>query len=353
MDSKYLDIVKSLAPFNEMASEDIKEVLANAKVIKFPEGKMVFKRGQEDPYVYWLVSGSMDLLDENFEAKNRKAGEAAAMQPIDNNSPHRFTGVTTEESRIMRLERATVGLFTPSEQATDYSVADVESGEEDVDWMSNLLSSPLFEFIPPANIQTLFSKFEEVTYDAGDTVIKQGEPGDYFYVIESGRARVERTSGGKTQVLATLKAGDNFGQDALISDVPRNATVIMETRGVLQRLAEPDFESLLMSPVLETVTEQEAREMVKQGDPKTYIIDVRNPKELESGKMEGTINVPLLALRKNLPKLKPEAVYITTSHRGRRAELAAYILNENGFTAYALKRDEETADSNASGADEQ
>lgn len=352
MDSKLLNIVKNLAPFNEMANEDIKEVLADARVIKYPEGKMVFKREQDDPYVYWLLSGSMDLLDEKFEARNRKAGEAAAKQPIDNNSPHRFTGVTTEEARILRLERATVGLFAPSDQATDYSVADLEK-EEDVDWMSNLLSSPLFEFIPPANIQSLFSKFEEVEYEAGDTVIKQGEPGDYFYVIESGRAKVERTSGGKTTLLAQLKAGDNFGQDALISDVPRNATVTMETRGILQRLAEPDFESLLMSPVLETITEQEAEEMVEAQDPKTYIIDVRTPKELETGKMEGAINVPLLALRKNLPKLKPEAVYITTSHRGRRAELAAYILNENGFTAYALKREDETAETNESEPNEE
>ncbi|MBD3649128.1 MAG: cyclic nucleotide-binding domain-containing protein [Pseudomonadales bacterium] len=316
------------------------EVLQKAKVIKYPEGKTIFKREQEDPYVYWLLTGSLDLLDEKFEARNRKAGDDATRQPVDNNSPHRYTAVTTEESRVLRIERATVGLFAPGDHGSDFTITEVAE-EEDVDWMSNLLSSPLFEFIPPTNIQTLFSKFEEVKYNEGDAVIKQGEPGDYFYVIQSGQAKVERTSGGKTTLLAELKAGDNFGQDALISDVPRNATVTMLTKGTLMRLAEPDFESLLMSPVLETVTEEEAMEMVAQADPKTYIIDVRNAKELESGKIKGAVNVPLLAIRGNLHKLKPEAVYITTSHRGRRAELAAYILNENGFTAYALKREYE------------
>jgi len=348
MDSKLLEKVKTLAPFSDMSDDDTKEVLEKAKIIKYPEGKMVFKREQEDPYVYWLITGSVDLLDENFEARNRKANEEATRQPIDNNSPHRYTAVTTEETRVLRADRTTVGLFAPTDHAGDYTVTDTEE-EEDVDWMSNLLSSPLFEFIPPTNIQTLFSKFEEAEYEAGDVVIRQGEQGDYFYVIQSGRARIERGSGDKTALLASLKAGDSFGQDALISDVPRNATVTMESKGTLMRLAEPDFESLLMSPVLETVTEDETREMVETGDPKTYIIDVRNPRELEKGKMEGAINIPLLLLRKNLSKLKPEAVYVTTSHRGRRAELAAYILNENGFTAYALKRGDDSTEDDENG----
>ncbi len=172
-------------------------------------------------------------------------------------------------------------------------------------------------------------------------------------MIQSGRARVERTNGDKTIPLAELEAGDNFGQDALISDVPRNATVTMLTKGTLMRLAEPDFESLLMSPVLETVTEEEAKEMVAAGNLKTYIIDVRNAKELETGKIKGAVNIPLLALRKSLQKLEPEAVYVTTSHRGRRAELAAYILNENGFTAYALKREGEPDQSTGNETDEE
>ena len=205
--------------------------------------------------------------------------------------------------------------------------------------MSTLLSSPLFEFIPPTNIQTLFSKFEEQKYDAGDVVIAQGEPGDYFYVIQSGTVKVERKMGEKTQLQAELKPGDNFGQDALISDVPRNATVTMLTNGTMMRLSEPDFESLLVKPVIEVISEQETAEMVAAADPKTYVLDVRNPKEVEANKRNGAINVPLLLLRKNLPKLKPDAVYVTVCDGGKRAELAAYILNEKGFTAYVLAED--------------
>jgi len=337
MDSKDLELIKQLAPFDQTEESELKTMISNAKIIKFPEGKMIFKREEEDPNLYWLLSGGIDLLDEKFEAKQRKAGDDAARFPIDNNNPHRLTAVSTEETRMMIFARDDTGMAATGNAESDYSVSELDEEEEGVDWMSNLLSSPLFEFIPPANIQLLFSKFEEVKYDAGDIVIREKEPGDYFYVIQSGRVKVERKSGEKTRLLAELKAGDNFGQAALISDEPRNATVTMTTRGTMMRLSAPDFESLLMKPVIEIVSLEEAQEMVQQADPKTYILDVRNQKEVENDKIKGSINVPLLMLRNNLSKLKTEAVYVTACEGGKRAELAAYLLNEKGFTAYVLR----------------
>ena len=329
MESQDLETIKTLTPFNGMSDTEFDSVKSGLTIQEFAEGKMIFKREEEDGLAYWLLSGAVDLLDEKFEAKNRKAGDDAARFPIDNNNPHRMTAITTEASKILTAPRELVGGGASEAESS-------EPEEEGVDWMSALLSSPLFEFIPPTNIQTLFSKFEEQKFDAGDVVISQGESGDYFYVIQSGTVKVERSAGEKTQLQAELKPGDNFGQDALISNVPRNATVTMLTSGTMMRLSAPDFESLLMQPVIETVTEQEAAEMVEAGDPKTYILDVRNPKEVEANKRTGAVNVPLLLLRKNLPKLKPDAVYVTACDGGKRAQLAAYILNEKGFTAYVM-----------------
>lgn len=332
MDNTDIEKISTLVPFHEMSATARKELLGKAKIVKYPEGKMVFKRNDEDQTLYWLIEGAVDLLDEKFQAKNRSAEDDAAKFALDNNSPHKLSAVTTTESRVLQISREDLNIGPGTEASAD----DVDKDEQ-VDWMSALLSSPLFEFIPPANIQTLFSRFEEVAYESGETVIRQGEPGDYFYVIQSGRARVERAVGDKTAVLAELGAGDNFGQDALVSDVPRNATVTMLTSGTLMRLSEPDFESLLMNPLIERVSMDEAQEMIQQGEPRTYLLDVRSTKELETGKISGAINVPLLSLRKNLGKLKQEAVYVTASGGGKRSELAAYILNENGFTAYVLK----------------
>ncbi len=334
MDGEELKLVKALVPFNKMNEAELKAVLEKATIAKYPQGKMIFKRNEEDNTVYWLLTGGVDLLDEKFDAKNRKAGDEVTKSPIDNNSPHRLTAVTTEVSKVLICARSDMQIFLGGSSTAD---AD-EPEEEGIDWMSTLLSSPLFEFIPPANIQTLFSKFEEVKYAKDDVVISQGEKGDYFYVIQAGRAKVERAAGDKKAVLAELRPGDNFGQDALVSDTPRNATVTMLSSGTLMRLSEPDFQSLLMSPVIEAVTMEEVQEMISAGDPRTYIIDVRTPKEVEADKIPGSLNVPLLLLRKNMGKLKEEAIYIVACDGGKRAELGAYTLNEKGFTAYVLKR---------------
>ncbi|MGV0036491.1 MAG: cyclic nucleotide-binding domain-containing protein [Candidatus Azotimanducaceae bacterium WSBS_2022_MAG_OTU7] len=334
MEAEHKELIKNLIPFNQMSEGDLSAVLEQATVDVIAKGKMIFKRAEQDAKIYWLLTGSVDLLDEKFDAKNRKAGEKVTRNAIDNNTPHKLTAVTTEDSKVLVCDRASMAVHiggAPSASATDEE-------EEAIDWMSTLLSSPLFEFIPPGNIQTLFKKFEKMKYSKGDLVITQGEKGDYFYVIQAGRAKVERSAGDKTVVLAELKPGDNFGQDALVSDTPRNATVTMTSDGTIMRLSEPDFQSLLMSPVIETLEMQEVQEMIQQGDPKTYIIDVRTPREVADDKIPGSLNVPLLLLRKNLGKLKDDAVYVTVCDGGKRSELGAYQLNEEGYIAYVLKR---------------
>lgn len=317
-----------------MSEGDLSAVLEGATVQTMANGKMIFKRAEKDEKVYWLLTGSVDPLDEKFDAKNRKAGEEVTRNAIDNNTPHRLTAVTTGDSKVLICDRASMAMHMGGSPGA--TAADEE--EEGIDWMSTLLSSALFELIPPGNIQTLFSKFKEMKYSKDDLVITQGEKGDYFYVIQAGRAKVERSAGDKTVVLAELKPGDNFGQDALVSDTARNATVTMTTNGTIMRLSEPDFQSLLMSPVIETVEMEEVQEMIQQGDPKTYIIDVRTPKEVEDDKIPGSLNVPLLLLRKNLSKLKDDAVYVMVCDGGKRSELGAYQLNEEGYSAYVLKR---------------
>jgi CRP-like cAMP-binding protein len=332
MEKQELDIIHRLSPFDEMEDQMRADLLAKASIIDVPTGRILFKRGDAPEDIYWLLTGTLDLLDESFEARIRDATADASRFPIDSYDPHRLTAVTTLASTLLVMKADTKGLEQLAKPKDDV----VQPAKDGADWMSTLLSSPLFEFIPPANIQSLFGKFEKVRYAEGEAVIRQGETGDYYYVLQSGRAKVERTSGTNTILLAEFHVGDNFGQDALISSIARNATVTMSTSGTLMRLSKPDFESLIMEPVIEIVSLKETQEMIKLGAPKTYLLDVRNPKELGSGTLENSQNLPLLMLRKNLGKLKQDAIYVTTCDNGKRSTLASYILNENGFTAFVL-----------------
>ena len=331
MEAEDKAMIKNLVPFNRMNDGDLSTVLEKTRVEVMPGSKMIFKRSQQDDKVYWLLAGAVDLLDENFEVKNSRAGDSIARNPIDNNSPHRVTAVTTEDARVLICDRRTIPIM-------EEPARPVQDTGETIDWMTNLLDSPLFEFIPPANIQALFNRFSEVRYKSGSVVIAEGEKGDCFYVIRTGEVKVERSAAGGNTLLAMLTVGDCFGQDAMVSDAPRNATVTMTSDGTLMKLSAPDFQELLATPVIEMVTTAEASAMIEKADPETCIIDVRSQQEAGADMIPGSRNLPLPLLRKNLCKLKKNAVYITACDGGKRSQLGAYQLNEEGFTAYVLKR---------------
>ena len=95
--------------------------------------------------------------------------------------------------------------------------------------------------------QALFSiarKATEVNYPAGTTVVREGEPGDSMGVIVAGAVDVCK---GK-HVVATLTAGDYFGELALIDGEPRTATVVATEDLTLLTVKSEDFDVLLDDP---------------------------------------------------------------------------------------------------------
>ncbi|MCW8962642.1 MAG: cyclic nucleotide-binding domain-containing protein, partial [Gammaproteobacteria bacterium] len=199
-----------------------------------------------------------------------------------------------------------------------------------------LLQTKAFHRIPPANLQTMFMTMEAVAFNAGDTVIKQGEEGDYFYIISNGKCQVVRETPNKPEgvPLATLDEGDSFGEEALISAAKRNATIRMMTDGTLMRLSKDDFDTLLKAPLMKTVTFDEAKEMVAKG---AQLLDVRLPNEFEKWNIKGSINMPLYFLRNKIETLEESKQYIVACDTGRRSSSAGYILSERGFEAYVLE----------------
>jgi len=167
-------------------------------------------------------------------------------------------------------------------------------------------------------------------------VIKQGEEGDYFYIIVQGKCAVTReTPMSRDGIkLAELGVGDTFGEEALIAEAKRNATVTMTTDGVLMRLNKQDFRELMNQPLLQWVSPEQARELVKSGG---RWLDVRLPSEFQNLAIEGALNVPLYLIRLKLTTLDRKTPFIVYCDTGRRSSAAAYILVERGFDAYVLR----------------
>jgi MFS family permease len=100
-----------------------------------------------------------------------------------------------------------------------------------------LRDQPLFQPLLRAELERVARELVEVRVPAGSTVIRQGEQGDRFYLLESGRVQVVIDG----QPVGVLEHGDYFGEIALLRDVPRTASVVALTDGVLQCLSREDF----------------------------------------------------------------------------------------------------------------
>ena len=100
------------------------------------------------------------------------------------------------------------------------------------------------------DLQQVQLRMQQVNVKAGDIVVRQHAEGDYFYIISEGRCSVTRETDLKQGgiLLNELEFGDTFGEEALITDARRGATVTMLTDGTLMRLSKKDFHELLREP---------------------------------------------------------------------------------------------------------
>lgn len=106
---------------------------------------------------------------------------------------------------------------------------------------------PLFVGVPSARLEAALARVREAPVSAGQVVIRQGDPADRFYMIESGSFVVTQDAapGAPSSVLRRLGANDVFGEIGLLRESPRTATVTAETDGLLLELDGADFLELV------------------------------------------------------------------------------------------------------------
>ena len=192
-------------------------------------------------------------------------------------------------------------------------------------------------------------RVREVRVKAGDIIIREGDEGDYYYMIQQGRCKVTRSSrAGSELTLATLGAGDAFGEEALLSEAKRNADVVMLTDGILMRLSKQDFNELLKEPMLSWVSSEQADKLVNNEG--AVWIDVRPKSEYKNSNIAGSINIlPPFTLRLKAETLDPDKLrfkaetldpdkqYILYCNHGRQSSVCAYLLSERGLKVHCLK----------------
>ncbi len=325
----------NLVPLGGLSAEALAQAASQMREVRIEPGHALFHRGDSDDHSYYLLQGEIAL--DACDGSNPlviHAGSEAARHPLARLKPRAYNGVARSACHLACFSDTDLEGLLTRDQATAYEVTEFEG--DDPGWMFDLLRNPAFSRVPPGNLHILFSRFEPLPVSAGQRVIRQGEAGDYYYLIRQGKAEVSRTIHEDQHVkLAELVPGQGFGEEALISGDLRNASVTMLGDGLLMRLAARDFDDQLKEPLVQGVSATEASALIRERG--AQLIDVRLEDEFRHGTLKGAINIPLYLLRVKAASLARERIHILFCQTGRRGGAAAFLLAQRGFDVRVLR----------------
>ncbi len=193
-----------------------------------------------------------------------------------------------------------------------------------------------FALLPSERMAALAGKLVERRFSPGEAIIRQGEEGHLYYVMKSGEARVLRTTGSEApQEIDMIFQGEGFGEEALITGAPRNATVEARSNVAVWTLDRRDFDQIMKTSFLEEVFPED---VTRNGDSQAQVfLDVRLAQEFEEEHIPRAVNVPLNELRHRYPTFRRDHVYYVYCLQGVRSASAAFLMNSNGFNARSIK----------------
>lgn len=330
---------RKLSPINGLREESLPHLYKRVAILNEKAGKDLFACGSTSADSYYLISGEIELIDSDGRVtRSLLASSSDALHRIAHQIPRVVTARCKSAVEYIRIDSGLLDVMLTWDQTGSFEVDELgdDDDDDDGDWMSRLLQMKAFQKVPPANLQAMFMRMEQIPVRAGDVVVRQGGDGDYFYVMIKGRAMVTRESptSPKPIRLDELETGSCFGEESLISDDKRNASVTMLEDGTLMRLAKDDFRSLLTAPLTLDVTLEQGQELVAAG--KARWLDVRLPSEYKNHHLDGAINLPLFMLRPKLGSLDKSSQYLVYCDGGRRSVVAAFVLTQKGYEAKVL-----------------
>jgi CRP-like cAMP-binding protein len=332
--------LSSFSPMDFLTPAYRQQLHASLKYLQRPAGTLLLQKGERVLAQYYLLEGKV-AVDAGPGRQTIEGGSPQAHLPLNPGqlNPNSIKAIT--DVRLFAVEHQLLERLLGWSQDAAYQVSSlggesmVEEHNED-DWLARLLSTPLFGRLPPSHLHALLARFEYQQVRAGDSVVSYGEPGEHFYVIKQGRARISLPQAYREQPAQVLESGDFFGEEALVSGAVRSASVIMLEDGELARLHRDLFVELVRPSLIPRINSQQLERLTHQGSRKYLLLDVRLAAEYRLEHLPESFNLPVANLRTHADSLDRATCYVVTPEGGIRSELAVHLLNQLGFDAYLL-----------------
>lgn len=336
MRSLPLPIIRRLVPLRSLNEAALQALLEDSELVLVGRGQHVFTVAHHNRFVHYLLSGEAIL---RFAAKD-VIHTAEIPYAMGFGESGLQSVVARTDCVCLKVDRAVLDrqlCWFQVSSAVELGLSSGQVSGDETDWQLTLLRSNLFLKVPPLNIDQIFQKLKPMQVRAGEVILQQGDVGDGCYFIRRGTASVTRQLPGEAapRHLVDIGYGRCFGEDALIRDTVRNATVTMKSDGQLFRLDKPDFMVLLREPEPESINASGLASALESG---VALLDMRTAEESEVLRCHSAQQVALPALGL-LPSIGIDLgrEYVVYCDTERRSRAAAYLLTGAGFNARYLQ----------------
>ncbi|VAW33895.1 hypothetical protein MNBD_GAMMA01-1279 [hydrothermal vent metagenome] len=330
--------LKNYYPFNKMEEKFLPLLLEQLKIYSFEKGDDIFKHDNNQVNAKYIIDGTVKITYPSSREKLLKSTSLQAYYPVGevNTKKKLDSIVTSKNATVIMINNTLLDHFAVWDNLFKESSLDNPlRGHESYKWVIGLLLSNAVQMLPRGHIDQIFKNLEPVYVNAGDEIITEGDTGDYCYVIVKGTVEVFKCIAEGEELVATLGAGALFGENSLVSQEPRTASLRMKTNGVLMRMIGEKFSLLLKSHVVRWLTIDATYQMILAG---AVLLDVREPDEFNNISFQDCLHIPMGKLRaERSDKLDKNIPIITCSNTGMRCASAAFLLATLGYNVHSMQ----------------
>lgn len=338
------DFIKRFTPLYQVDRKFHSQLASDLKLITVKAGETIIRKTRTPSLLHFLIEGDIEVR-ESFEVRyNVSHDDQICGSALEAKLPKQATIKAASACTLLAANANQLDQYLSWSQ--DYSIFYLDEGEmtiEDVDliddnfqedWDNVFIRSKLAANLPNRAIHQLLSQLEDVEVTTGECVVKANTPGDYFYILKQGFAEVKTLTNGPFKGQSfSLEPGNYFGDEALVAETLRNASVTMSSDGLLGRLPLEAFNHLVKQYLVSPLTED-----IDPNAKHVKVIDVRLPLEYKLGHDKNSINLPISFLRQRMDEMKETSLYVMSPADDRRAELATYLMRQAGFEAYCMSK---------------
>jgi CRP-like cAMP-binding protein len=325
--------LRRLQPLGTLDEADLRRLCNCAELVRLQPGEVLKMTGQLPRFLDYLISGEIELRRGTHTRLRIHQDNNHARRPLQDSLPQYERISARTSCAVLRIDQQQLEHLLETNWQQGYEIEELHI-DNDLHSMGNLLQNRCLLALPPDNIESVMALMQSIEVQAGETIIWQGEHDDGYYTVLNGHCRVSRRPHALAEDirLAELGPGSSFGEEALITDAARNATITMLTHGVLVRLEKKYFLRYVVNELLDFHDYHSMIGELRQG---AKLIDVRGSDEYQRNGYGMHIPLPMLRLR--LQKLSKGREYVFCCNDARLSTAAAFIATQQGFKASVLQ----------------